>query len=74
MRPAPPPGSVVCTEGPTPHGGVASLSYFLDDAGQLVPKDRATRLVVYELDAAGDVIHRVSVALGRPPGGPVGGP
>jgi hypothetical protein len=70
MIPEPPPGSVVRTEGPTRNGGVATVSYDMDDANRLVPKDRATRVMIYELDEKDDVIHRTSETWKRPSGDP----
>lgn len=38
-------------KGPTPSGGVLLIAYFLDDDRNLVPKEQATGVDIYELDA-----------------------
>lgn len=41
----------------TPAGGVKAVAVYLDDQGRDVPKESATRVIIRELDAAGNVIR-----------------
>ena len=41
----------------TPAGGVKAVAVFLDDKGRDVPKERATRVIIRELDAAGNLLR-----------------
>lgn len=45
-------------DGPTPHGGVYSIAYFLDAENKPVPKERAVRMEIHEFDEEGNSIHR----------------
>ena len=50
-------------DGPTPHGGVASVANFMDADGRPVEKNRAVKVEIFELDAAGNSIHRTYANL-----------
>lgn len=45
-------------EGATPSGGVASEIYYLNDAGELVDKEVATRAEIVELATDGNILAR----------------
>lgn len=45
-------------EGETPGGGVASIAYFLDADWSPVPKSKAVRIEIHEIDAEGNIIER----------------
>jgi hypothetical protein len=53
-------------DGLTPNGGVASVAYFLDAAGQPCAKAEAVSMEIHELDATGAVIYRTYLDR-RPP-------
>lgn len=40
----------------TPNGGVVAEAYFFDDAGNSVEKDRATQMIIRELDSEGNLL------------------
>jgi len=40
----------------TPNGGVVAEAYFFDDVGNSVEKDKATRMIIRELDAKGNLL------------------
>jgi hypothetical protein len=50
-------------EGPTPNGGVASVAYYRDAAGNPAPKSRAAAVEVVELGRSGDAVHRTHARL-----------
>lgn len=45
-------------DGPTPNGGAFSISYFQDDKGNPVTKERATKIEVVEFDANKQQVFR----------------
>lgn len=49
--------------GPTPAGGTSATIHYLDDAGQPVEKDVATRAEIVEVDAAGQVVARTYLTV-----------
>jgi len=50
-------------DGPTPHGGVASVANFMDADGRPADKSKAVKVEILELDAAGNSIHRTYADL-----------
>ena len=52
-------------KGKTPNGGVKSVIHYLDDDGQPVEKDVATRCIIEEFDAEGESIMRTYGTLNR---------
>jgi hypothetical protein len=44
--------------GPTPNGGVYSIAYFRDEAGNPVSKDKAVLIEIWEFDQTGEGIYR----------------
>jgi hypothetical protein len=45
-------------DGPTPHGGVASVAYWKDAEGNATTKDAAVMVEIVELDREGNQIAR----------------
>lgn len=52
------PASTEHRPGPTPNGGVRSVAYFQDAAGNPCPKADAVAMEIVEFDADGQAIHR----------------
>jgi len=50
--------SVQQQDGPTPHGGAYSVTYFRDVRGNPVPKAWAVMAEVLEYTASGELVHR----------------
>jgi hypothetical protein len=53
------------SRGPTPAGGVKSLTIFLDDDGNRVDEDVATRAEIIEYDAGGEQIMRTLAQISK---------
>jgi len=52
-------------QGPTPAGGVATISYFSNKAGALPTDEGATDVEIHEIGADGVVIARTYAKLGK---------
>lgn len=52
-------------EGPTPHGGAYAIAYFRDDAGNAVPRERATSMEIVEFSPEGEAIFRTYGRFGE---------
>lgn len=46
------------TKGPTPAGGVETITVYVDDQGNETTKEAATRVYVSELDANGNTVRK----------------
>jgi hypothetical protein len=56
--------ATVRTDGPTPAGGAYGIAFLSDDAGRDVARDEATRVVITEYDADGELLRETWGTVG----------